>query len=184
VKLSEMRWDLVVRVAIGVDPAVSATDESHETGIIVVCQVASGHCIVLDDLTCHELPIGWAKVIRAAVYHRHVDMIVGEINNGGDLVERNLHALDGALPFRAVRASHGKYTRAEPVATLYERGMVHHLGSFPYLEDQMCGFVPGSTQKSPDRMDALVWAVWHLMIDPESRRQVVQVADPVLISPI
>ena len=181
---SEMRWDLVVRVAIGCDPAVSLKDESSETGIVVVAQLVSGHMIVLDDLSCRESPVGWARVIKAAKEARRVDMIIGEVNNGGDLVQRNLHALDNTLPFRAVHASHGKYTRAEPVATLYEQGLIHHLGGFPYLEDQMCGFVPGSTDKSPDRMDALVWAIWHLAIDPESRRRVVQVGEPVQISSI
>jgi phage terminase large subunit-like protein len=105
------------------------------------------------------------------------------VNNGGELVERNVRALDASIAFRAVRASRGKYTRAEPVAALYERGMVHHLGSFQQLEDQMCSFVPGSTDRSPDRLDALVWAITDLVIDPaeESYRMIQPIE---VISPI
>lgn len=162
----QMRWDLIVRIVIAVDPAVTATDDSDETGIVVAAIVQSGHVIVLDDLTCRESPLGWAMIVRASYYARKADRVVAEVNNGGELVQRNIQALDGSIAFRAVRASRGKYTRAEPVAALYERGMVHHLGAFTELEDQMCSFVPGSDERSPDRLDALVWAITDLVIDP------------------
>ncbi len=88
-------------------------------------------------------------------------MIVGEVNNGGDLVERNIKAVDSKIPFKAVHASRGKAIRAEPISALYEQGKVHHFGTFPELEDQMCEWAPGF-EKSPDRIDALVWAVTKL----------------------
>ena len=183
VRPSEMRWDLIVRTVIAIDPAVSATDESDETGINVACISRSGHVIVLDDLTCRESPLGWATIVKAAYHARRADRVVAEVNNGGELVERNIRALDNTIAFRAVRASRGKYTRAEPVAALYERGMVHHLGSFQALEDQMCSFVPGSQERSPDRLDALVWAITDLVIDP--MEQGYTVMQPIeVISPI
>ena len=183
VQASEMRWDLIARTVIAIDPAVSANDESDETGITVACTLRSGHVVVLDDLTCRESPLGWATIVRAAYHARRADRVVAEVNNGGELVERNVRALDASIAFRAVRASRGKYTRAEPVAALYERGMVHHLGSFQQLEDQMCSFVPGSTDRSPDRLDALVWAITDLVIDPaeESYRMIQPIE---VISPI
>jgi phage terminase large subunit-like protein len=86
--------------------------------------------------------------------------VIGEVNNGGDLVEVNLRTVDRMIPFRAVHASRGKVIRAEPIAALYEQGKVHHVGTFPQLEDQLCEWIPG--EKSPDRLDALVWAVHEL----------------------
>jgi phage terminase large subunit-like protein len=98
-------------------------------------------------------------VVRS--FHRHkADRVIGEVNNGGDLVEVNLRTVDRSIPFRAVHASRGKLIRAEPIAALYEQGKVHHVGTFPQLEDQMTEWVPG--EKSPDRMDALVWAITEL----------------------
>jgi phage terminase large subunit-like protein len=88
-------------------------------------------------------------------------VIVGEVNNGGDLVERNIKAVDLKIPFKAVHASRGKAIRAEPISALYEQGKVHHFGTFPQLEDQMCEWVPG-IEKSPDRIDALVWSITKL----------------------
>ncbi len=162
----EMRWDMLVRVVVAIDPAVTAGEESDETGIIVAARARSGHVVVLDDLSCRESPLGWAKIAVAAYRSRRADRIVAEVNNGGDMVERNIRAFDDSVSYRPVRASRGKYLRAEPVAALYERGMVHHLGSFPQLEDQMCAFVPGA-DKSPDRLDALVWAITDLAVDQE-----------------
>ncbi len=183
VRQSEMRWDLIVRTVVAIDPAVTAGNDSDETGIVVACQLRSGHVIVLDDLTCKESPLGWAKIAVAAYRARRADRMIGEANNGGDLVERNIRAFDPNVSFRAVRASRGKYTRAEPAAALYEQGRVHHLGSFVDLEKQMCSYVPGSTTKSPDRMDALVWALTELVIDPsEEQYRMIQPIEQ--ISPI
>jgi phage terminase large subunit-like protein len=151
---------VLIRVVVGVDPAVSSGDESAETGIIGAGIAADGQVYVLDDASLHGSPLDWARsVVRS--FHRHkADRVIGEVNNGGDLVEVNLRTVDRSIPFRAVHASRGKLIRAEPIAALYEQGKVHHVGTFPQLEDQMTEWVPG--EKSPDRMDALVWAITEL----------------------
>ena len=169
IKPSEIKWDYLTRVVVAIDPAVTAGEDSDETGIVVAGLTRSLHIIILDDLSCRESPIGWAKVVIAAFHARNADRIVGEVNNGGDLVERNLRATAPNIPFRAVRASRGKAVRAEPVSALYEQGRVHHVGSMVALEDQMCSWVPG--EKSPDRMDALVWAVYELLLDAPEMQQ-------------
>jgi len=98
------------------------------------------------------------------LYHRlEADEIIVEVNQGGALVTNLIAQVDAAVPIRAVHASRGKRTRAEPIAALYERGLVHHVGSFPKLEDQLAAYT-GEGSKSPDRMDALVWALTHLML--------------------
>ncbi|MGH7485759.1 MAG: ATP-binding protein, partial [bacterium] len=181
---SEVHWDLIPKLVVAIDPAVSALDDSDETGIIVAGMTRSGHIVVLDDLSCRESPLGWAKIARAAYIQHKADVIVAEVNNGGDLVERNIRALDPALAFRAVRATRGKEMRAQPVAQLYERALVHHVGYFATLEEQMCSFVPGAKQKSPDRLDALVWAISSLAIDPMEETSVIQIGEPVRISDI
>ncbi len=175
-----VRWDLLVRIVVAIDPAVTAGEESDETGIIVAALTVSGHVVVLDDLSCRESPLGWARIAIAAYRTRQADRIVAEVNNGGDLVGANILAAAPDVSFRAVRASRGKAVRAEPVANLYEQGRVHHViyprgntqtpDRFEELERQMCSYVPGITQKSPDRMDALVWAITELVIDREEIR--------------
>jgi|SRR5579859_141695 len=183
--VNDIRQDQMVRLVVAIDPAVSTTDESDETGIIVAALAKSGHVAVLADLTCRESPASWAKIAIAAYKNWGADRIIGEVNNGGDLVERNIRSAEGGeqVAFRAVRASRGKMVRAEPVAARYERGLVHHLGSFEKLEDQMCSYVPGMTKKSPDRMDALVWAIHDLVLDEEQSEIRFQFADEVVISP-
>jgi phage terminase large subunit-like protein len=159
---------LVQRVVVAIDPAVTSTEESDETGIVVVGLTVSGHILVFDDLSMRDTPSRWAKAAIAALRFRRGDRIIGEVNNGGDLVERNIRVEDPNIPFRAVRASRGKQVRAEPVAAMYEQGRVHHVGSFPLLEDEMCNWTPG--MKSPSRMDALVWGITELAnLDPEER---------------
>lgn len=167
IPLVEVRWDALIRVVVAVDPAVSHNPDSDETGIIVAALTRGMHVIILDDLSCKESPLGWAKIAIAAYRSRNADRIVGEVNNGGDLVGANIYAIDPNASFRAVRASRGKYLRAEPVAALYEQGRVHHVGHFAALEDQMCGWSAQTNQKSPDRLDALVWAVTDLLVQEE-----------------
>jgi phage terminase large subunit-like protein len=151
----------LIRVCIGVDPAVTGSEDSDETGIIAAGVDAKGHAYILEDSSLQGSPNSWAgAVVRA--YHKHnADRIIGEVNNGGDLVEVNIRTVDPRVSYKAVRASRGKQIRAEPVAAVYEQGKVHHLGMFPELEDQMCQWTPGA--KSPDRMDALVWVLTELM---------------------
>jgi phage terminase large subunit-like protein len=103
----------------------------------------------------------WAVAAVRAYHKWEADRIVGEVNNGGDLVEVNIRTVDPSVPYEAVTASRGKLIRAEPVSALYEQGKVHHVGTFPQLEDQMVEWVPG--ERSPDRMDALVWAITKLI---------------------
>ena len=150
----------LIRCHVGVDPAVTSGENSDDTGIVTVAQdrQSPSHYYVLADDTCHKSPTGWAS---RAVYSYKVntaDKIVGEVNNGGDLVETIIRSVDPSVNFKSVRASRGKVTRAEPVGALYEQGRVHHIGSFPKLEDEMCNWSP-DLPDSPDRMDALVWAI-------------------------
>ena len=151
------------RVVVGVDPAVTSADSSDDTGIVVV-GVRDGHYYVIADCTCNASPLVWAgEVVKA--YHVHkADRIIGEVNNGGDLIETTLRTVDPSISFRKVTATRGKAVRAEPIAALYEQGKVHHVGALQDLEDQMCEWVPNDPKApSPDRMDALVWAITDLM---------------------
>lgn len=152
----------LVRVVVGVDPAASDNEGSAETGIIVVGIGRDGHSYVLDDMSVRASPAGWASQVVAGYHKFKADRIVAERNNGGDMVEHTIRTADQAVAVRQVWASRGKAVRAEPIAALYEQGRVHHLGLFANLEDQLCGWVPGET--SPDRLDALVWALTDLML--------------------
>lgn len=150
-----------VRVVVGVDPAVTSGATSDLTGIVVVAADRNGHGYVLADYTMRGTPrmvmerVAWA-------YREHVaDRVVAEVNNGGDYIGTALHAVDPNIAYRQVRATRGKETRAEPISALYEQHRVHHLGSFPHLEDEMCTWAPGD-RESPDRVDALVWAFYDL----------------------
>jgi phage terminase large subunit-like protein len=151
---------VLTRIVIGVDPAVTSAEGSDETGIVAAGIAASGHCYVLEDASLQGTPNQWAVSVSRTFHKHKADRVIGEVNNGGDLVETNLRTVDRNISFRAVHASRGKLIRAEPIAALYEQGKVHHCGTFPQLEDQMCEWVPG--EKSPDRMDALVWAITEL----------------------
>jgi phage terminase large subunit-like protein len=176
VSLGEVRWDVIIRIVVAVDPAVTHGPDSNETGIVVAGLTRSGHVIIIDDLSCRESPAMWGRIAVNAYLSRRADRIVGEVNNGGDLVEGNIRAANANVAFRAVHASRGKRRRAEPVAALYEQGRVHHVGTFPEMEQQMCAYVPGmeldGASDSPDRMDALVWAVTELVVDPEAASEV------------
>lgn len=154
----------LTRVVVAIDPAVSTGTGSDETGIIVAGLDGAGQAIVLRDLSGRLGPDAWARRAIAA-YHRHqADSLVAEVNQGGDLVTQTLRTVDPTVPVRAVRASRGKRTRAEPVAALYEQGRVRHVGPLAELEDQMCGFTGAPGESSPDRLDALVWALTDLML--------------------
>ncbi len=128
-----------------------------------------GHGYVLDDLTIQASPHGWASAAVVAYHRFRADRVVGETNNGGEMVGYTIATVDPTVAFKAVWASRGKLTRAEPIAALYEQKRVHHVGALPDLEDQMCSWLPG--MKSPDRMDALVWALTELFLEPEDARE-------------
>ena len=156
---NELDWQ---RIVVGVDPAATNTEESSETGIIVAGIDIYGAGYVLEDCSLRGTPLEWARAAVDAYDRWGADRVVAEVNNGGLMVEQTLRTVRENLPVTQVRASRGKMTRAEPVAALYEQGKVHHVGGFPQLEDQMTSY--DGTGDSPDRMDALVWALTDLMI--------------------
>jgi len=178
----DVDYSAIIRMVVAIDPAVSHDEESSETGIVVAALTRANHIVVLDDLSCRETPLGWARIAVTAYQTKRADRIIGEINNGGDLVEANIRAVAPEVAFRSVRASRGKALRAEPVAALYEQGRVHHVGRLPELEQQMCEWAPDAGMRSPDRMDALVWAVTDLVVEPEQRTVAMQWSQPVVIS--
>ena len=147
------------RVAVGVDPSGGSTGTC---GIVVAGQ-RDGVYFVLDDASVAGSSAEWGLGVVAAYSKQMADVIAGEVNFGGDMVERVIRTVDGGknVAFKMVRASRGKEVRAEPVSALYQQGRVHHVGAFPELEDQLCEWEPG--QPSPDRLDALVWAITELM---------------------
>lgn len=151
------------RVIVAVDPAVTSGEDSDETGIVVAGVGVDGSGYVLADRSCRLSPDGWAKRAVQAYVDFSADRIVAEVNNGGDMVEQVIRTVDRSVPFTKVHASRGKRTRAEPVAALYEQGRISHAAAFPDLEDQLCGWTPESGE-SPDRLDALVWALTELML--------------------
>ncbi|MGR3759632.1 DNA-packaging protein [Roseobacteraceae bacterium NS-SX3] len=162
------------RVVVAVDPAVSAHKSSDACGIIVAGAVLQGppqdwRAYVLADRTVQGAgPLTWARAAIAARDEFGADRLVAEVNQGGALVESVLRQADPLVPFRALHASRGKSARAEPVAALYEQGRIKHLPGLAELEDQMCQMTPRGYlgQGSPDRLDALVWALHELIVTP------------------
>lgn len=157
----------MARIVVSIDPPITAGEDSDECGISVCGRGVNGEAFVIEDLSERGLsPQQWAR--RAVMaYHKHgADRIVAEVNQGGDMVETVIRMIDANVPVRKVHATRGKYKRAEPVAALYEQGRVHHVGAFPALEDQLCGYtVDGmADDSSPDRLDAMVWAMTDLML--------------------
>lgn len=161
------------RVVVAIDPAVTSGEDADETGIVVAGVGQDGHGYVIEDLSCRESPQKWAEIAVTAFARHRADRIVAETNQGGEMVEATIRMVASRVPFTAVHASRGKYVRAEPVAALYEQSRVHHVGSMPMLEDQMCMFTPDFDRKangySPDRVDALVWAMTELMVEFQAR---------------
>lgn len=161
------------RVVVAVDPPVTGTAKSDACGIIVAGRVGEG-AVVLEDCTLKPAaPLAWARRAVAAFHAHGADTIVVEVNQGGDLVQSVITQIDAKVPVRAVRANRGKWLRAEPVAALYGRGLVRHVAGLTALEDEMCSFGPDgkSDGHSPDRVDALVWAVTELLLE-ETRPRV------------
>lgn len=157
----------LVRIVVAIDPAVTSGEDSDETGIVVAGATPDGHYYILDDISVKASPERWARVAVEAYHKWGADRIVGETNNGGDMIELLLRQVDPAISYKKLTATRGKLVRAEPVAALYEQARAHHVGMFDKLEDQMCNYTLDSTE-SPDRMDALVWAVHELMAGQSS----------------
>lgn len=163
------------RIVVAIDPAVSAnTDSSNETGMVVAGIDADNHGYLLEDLSGIYTPKEWAEKAIYAYDNWQADAVIGESNQGGDLVASNIRSTAQILQLtgqrttaeinvKLVRATKGKYTRAEPISSIYEQHRVHHVGMFAELEDQLCVWIPG--EDSPDRLDALVWAFTELMLN-------------------
>ncbi len=158
----------LTRIVVAVDPAAGSGARNDETGIIVAGLGADGHGYVLEDLSLRASPCAWGRAAVNAYWRWAADRIIGEVNNGGEMIEHVLRTVDPSVSYKAVRASRGKALRAEPVAALDEQGRVHHVGAFAELEDQMCAmtadFDRATAGFSPDRVDARVWALSELML--------------------
>ncbi len=165
------------RIVVAIDPPVTGRRSSDECGIIVAGAQTKGpvqnwRAYVLADCTVHAArPAGWAAKAIRAMEQYGADRLVAEVNQGGDLVTEVVRQVDPMVPVRAVHATRGKAARAEPVAALYEQGRVFHARHLEALEDQMCAMTPrGYTLNgSPDRLDAMVWALTELMIEPAAK---------------
>jgi predicted phage terminase large subunit-like protein len=151
------------RIVVAIDPAATSTEGADESGIVVAGLGVDGRGYVLDDLSVRATPDGVVQRAVGAYWKRLADRIVAEANNGGEWIESVVRKVDHTVSYKSVRASRGKRTRAEPISALYEQGRISHVGSFPKLEDQMVTFTP-DTDESPDRVDALVWALTELMV--------------------
>jgi phage terminase large subunit-like protein len=154
------------RVVVAVDPPASKGASANACGIVSAGLGFDGRGYVLDDRTVQgKTPAQWAGLAIGLYHARAADRVVAEVNQGGAMVEAVLREIDPTVAYKAVTALHGKRARAEPVAALYEQGRISHVGSFPALEDEMASWT-GSGDGSPDRLDALVWALSELMLTP------------------
>ncbi|WP_119081983.1 phage terminase large subunit family protein [Altererythrobacter sp. B11] len=165
----------LARVVVGVDPPAGARGD--ECGIVVAAVTRAGGAVVLADCSLARAgPERWARAVAATAQHWQADRVVAEANQGGRMVESVLRAADCQMPIHLVHATRGKTARAEPVAALYEAGKVRHAGLFARLEDQLCGLMAGGSYegpgRSPDRADALVWALTELMLGRRGRPRV------------
>ena len=160
----------LTRIVVAIDPAATSGEDADETGVVVVGQDKDGQGYVLADCSGRYTPIEWARIAISAYRTHHADRIVAERNNGGDMVEATLRMVDQNVPVTTVWASRGKVTRAEPISALYEQGRMHHVGTFPQLEDQMTNFTSDFDREaagySPDRLDAMVWVATELLVEP------------------
>ena len=153
----------LTRIVVGVDPAVTSGEDSDLTGIVTCGMSNDGHYYVLSDDTLRASPELWAQKAITAYELFRADRIVAEVNNGGDLVLSVMRQVKPDIPVKKINSSRGKDLRAEPISALYEQGRVHHVGYFSALEDQMCEWDKSDkTAKSPDRIDALVFALTEL----------------------
>jgi len=159
------------RIVVAVDPPATSTAQSDGCGIVVAGRTEEGAAVLADWTLRPAAPLAWASRAVAAFHEFRADCIVAETNQGGDMVKAVIAQVDANVPVRTVHARRGKWVRAEPVAALYARGKVRHAAGLTALEDEMCAFgVDGLSEgRSPDRVDALVWAVTELMLREEPR---------------
>ncbi len=158
------------KIVVAIDPSVTAGEDSAECGIVAAGVAENGHGYVIADGSRKETPLGWARHALGLWAGLGANEIIAEKNNGGLMVEQTIRTAAGNMTPRIVlvTATRGKYVRAEPVAALYEQGLVHHVGTLAELEDQLCTWTQGDN--SPDRLDALVWALTALMVEPGKKR--------------
>jgi len=163
----------LIRVVVAIDPAMTSTEGADETGIIVAGKGMDGRGYVLADRSARVSPDSWAKRAVQGYDDFSADTIIGEVNNGGEMVGLTIRTVRPNVSYKAVHASRGKQVRAQPIAALYEQGKIDHVDSFPELEEQLVTWTPESG-KSPDRLDALVWAFTELFLqEPEPEERVV-----------
>ena len=157
----------LAKIVIAIDPATTSNEKSDETGIIVAGIDEHNQGYVLEDLSLKTKPNKWAEISVNAYEDFQADCIIAESNQGGDMVKSLIKTVNENVPVKLIHASRGKYTRAEPVSALYEQKRIYHIGSFPKLEDQLCNWVQG--EDSPDRLDALVWALTELILNKKRK---------------
>lgn len=163
------------RIVVAVDPPASSGKRADACGIVAAGITADGLlCVMADETISGASPAAWASRAVALFHRLSADTLVAEVNQGGEMVEAVIKEIDRSVPVRPVRATRGKWVRAEPVAALYEQNRVRHVGSFAALEDEMCDFGVGglSSGRSPDRLDALVWALSSLAFAPRGEPRV------------
>lgn len=160
----------IIRTVIAVDPAVTYQKDSDETGIVVCSLDSSKHGVVQEDLSLKASTATWGQRVVNAYHEWRANAVIVETNNGGDLVIDLIHSIDPSVKVVKVHASKGKFARAEPIAALYEQGLVCHTKRFPELDSQLVEYVPLNAKKSPDRLDAHVWGLYWLMIKPRETR--------------
>jgi phage terminase large subunit-like protein len=171
-------------IVTAVDPAATSTDSADDTGIITAGLGIDGHGYVFGDDTVHDEPTVWGQRAVGALKKYGGDYIVGEVNNGGDMVKHVIMTTDAAVHFESVRASRGKATRAQPIAALWgnesQEALCHIVASLPELEDQLVTWVPGE-EDSPDRLDAMVWALTELLLSEQDFEQISEEYEPMRI---
>jgi phage terminase large subunit-like protein len=166
----------LIRIVVAIDPAVTNNANSDETGIVAAGITSDNHYYVLSDKSLKASPDAWARQAVNLYHDLGADKIIAETNNGGDMVTLLIKQVDHSAPVKKVTATRGKQLRAEPISSLYEQGRVHHHGYFAELETQMCEWTPISSE-SPDRLDALVWAITELNSGSSSMMSLAAMAD-------
>jgi phage terminase large subunit-like protein len=166
----------LIRIVVAIDPAVTNNADSDETGIVAAGITSDNHYYVLSDKSLKASPDAWARQAVNLYHDLGADKIIAETNNGGDMVTLLIKQVDHSAPVKKVTATRGKQLRAEPISSLYEQGRVHHHGYFAELETQMCEWTPISNE-SPDRLDALVWAITELNSGSSSMMSLAAMAD-------
>lgn len=152
------------RIVVGVDPSGGTVTECGIVAAGTAMINGEKHAYVLDDPSKAGSPGEWAKAVVVCYHRNKADRVVGERNYGGDMVEHTISTEDPDVAYKDVQATRGKAVRAEPIVAKYEKGLVHHVGEFAELEDELCNWVPESGMKSPNRLDAAVWALTELLL--------------------